>query len=122
MREDYIIFPLYLYYSICLICKGENMNKYKRKSDFKDKIIERKTYEIESLKELISNLQIACEEKDEIINAVDVFHKELKEIIDDLKESKKEYDALSKDLFEMRKVLNQTVFNNKWRIIKWLMK
>ena len=38
------------------------------------------------------------------------------------KESKKEYDALSKDLFEMRKVLNQTVFNNKWRIIKWLMK
>ena len=98
------------------------MNKYKRRSDFKDKIIERKTDEIESLKELTSNLQIACEEKDEIINAVDGFHKELNEIIEDLKKSKKEYDTLSKDLFEMRKVLNQTVFHGRWKLIKWLMK
>lgn len=98
------------------------MNKYKRRSDFKDKIIERKTDEIESLKKLVSNLQIACEEKDEIINAVEVFHKNLNEVIKDLRESKKEYDALSKELFEMRKVLNQTVFKGRWKLIKWLLK
>lgn len=97
-------------------------SKDKLKSEFKDKIIERKNNEIESLKELISNLQIACEEKDGIINAVDGFHKELNKIIDELKESKKEYDSISKELFEMRKVMNQTVFKGRWKIIKWLLK
>lgn len=96
--------------------------KDKLKSEFKDKIIERKNNEIESLKELISNLQITCEEKDGIINAVDGFHKELNKIIDELKESKKEYDSISKELFEMRKVMNQTVFKGRWKIIKWLLK
>lgn len=102
------------------------MNRYKslekRKSEFKDKIIERKNGEIEVLKELVNELQINCNDKDNIINAVDGFHKELNDIMKDLKEYREKYNALVKEVFEMRQVLNKTVFKGRWKIIKWLMK
>ena len=104
------------------------MKKYKRKEnkrlELKDKIIERKTNEIEHLKELVTNLKISCEEKDEIIYSIDSLRKEYLDIINDLKAQSKEYRELIDDVMEMRDVLNQNVFNGewKWKLIKQLMK
>lgn len=102
------------------------MNKYrnreKRRSEFKDKIIEKKNGEIEVLKKLIEELQIDCAEKDNVINSVDIFHNELNKIIDNLNDKSKEYDNLIREVREMKRVLNETVFKGKWKIIKWLLK
>lgn len=103
-----------------------SMNKYKnrenRRSEFKDKIIERKNGEIEVLKELIEELQIECSDKDDVISSVDEFRKELKEIIEDLRDKSKEYDKLIKEVREMKNSLNEIVFKKRWKIIKWLLK
>lgn len=102
--------------------KSKEKDRMKRRSEFKDTIIDRKNEEIEELKELILNLQITCEEKDEIIYAVEDFHKDMNDIIDELNELKKEYKSIQKEIFEMRNSLNEIVFNNKWKIIRRLLK
>ena len=93
-----------------------------KRDDFNKRIIQKKTSEIESLKEKISELQISCDEKDELINSIDSFRSELKTIIEDLKKKSEEYEELNSDLRQMRKVFNQEVFRGRWRIIKWLMR
>ena len=102
------------------------MNKYKskekRRSEFKDKIIEKKNGEIEVLKELIEELQLECAEKDELVNSVDKFHNELRQIIKELRAKSKEYDELIKEIREMKNGMNKIVYNGRWKIIKWLLK
>lgn len=97
------------------------MNKSKNK-DRKNRIIQRQVDEIECLKQRISQLEIDCKDKDELINSIDSFRTELTEIVDNLKKKGEEYDSLIAELMQMRKVMNEGVFNKKWRLIKWLVK
>ena len=101
---------------------GNYQNNNKRRSEFKDRIIERKNGEIEVLKELIEELKCDCAEKDAVINSVDEFRKELKTITKELHDKSKEYDKLIKEVKEMKNVINKTVFKKRWKIVKWLLK
>lgn len=93
-----------------------------KRDDFNKRIIQKKTSEIESLKEKISELEIICKEKDELINSVACFRDELKNVIEDLNAKKNEYDSLIKDLRQMKKVFNTEVFHGRWWLIRLLMK
>lgn len=99
---------------------AKNINA--KKNNRKDKIIKRQIDEIESLKNKVSNLEIDCKEKEEIIHSIESFRAELSETIEDLKEKGKQYDMLIDELVMMRKVMNEEVFNGKWKLIKMLMK
>ena len=90
--------------------------------DAKNKTIRRQVEEIEFLKKKVSNLEIDCEDKDEIIASIEKFRTEMDEIISDLRNKSDEYDMLMSDLRKMRKVMNQTVFKGRWRLVKWIMK
>jgi uncharacterized coiled-coil DUF342 family protein len=97
-------------------------NREKRRSEFKDRIIEKKNGEIEVLKELIEELQYDCSQKDEVIDSIKEFRLELKEIIKELRAKSKEYDELIKEVRRMKNSMNDIVFNKRWKIIKWLLK
>lgn len=100
-----------------------NMVKKKnKKSDIQSRIIRKKTEEIESLKEMISELEIDSAEKDNIINSIDSFRDELSEIADDLKNKREEYDKLIKELTDMKKIMNEEVFKNRWNLVRLLLK
>ena len=100
-----------------------NMVKKKnKKSDIQSRIIRKKTEEIESLKEMISELEIDSAEKDNIINSIDSFRDELSEIADDLKNKREEYDKLIKELIDMKKIMNEEVFKNRWNLVRLLLK
>lgn len=99
-----------------------NKERYKKRLDLKDKIIERKSDEIESLKNKISSLEIDNKEKDEIIGLIDSLRVEMNEVVNELRDKSKEYDKLLADLFQMRKVMNEELFNGRWSLIKLLMK
>lgn len=101
---------------------SKSKSKDKKRADYQNQVIQRKNDEIESLKIKISELQISCDEKDELVNSIDYLRKDFQSIIEDLKKKGEKYDELNADLMQMRKVLNQTVFKGRWRIIKWLMK
>ena len=99
-----------------------NKKKKINRRDMKSRIIDRQTAEIENLKDTISDLEIDCEQKDALIRSIDSLRNEMLEIIDELKSKSDEYDKLMDDLIQMRNVMNQDVFNGRWKIIKWLLK
>lgn len=99
-----------------------NKQRNKRRDDLNKQIIKRKEFEIESLKEKISKLELDNNAKDELINSIDCLRDELKAITENLKKKSEEYDKLNSDLRQMKKVFNQEVFKGKWRIIRWLMR
>lgn len=99
-----------------------NTGKRNRKSNIKSRIIERQTHEIESLKKKISELEIDCDDKDELINSVDSLRIEMEHIVEDLKSKGEVYDKLVEELTEMKKIMNEEVFKNKWWLIRFLLK
>ena len=99
-----------------------NTGKRNRKSNIKSRIIERQTREIESLKKIISELEIDCDEKDELINSVDSLRVEMEQCVEDLKSKGEVYDKLVGELTEMKKIMNEEVFKGRWNIIRFLLK
>ena len=99
------------------------MNKYSKnkKSDYKSQIINRQIDEIEHLKQEISKLEIDCEEKNKLINSIDSLRNDLVSVIDELKNKRQEYDKLITELYEMKSVMNQTVFKGRWKLIRLLL-
>lgn len=95
---------------------------YKRDYEFQKKLNTRQAEEIESLKIQIDALTSLCEEKDKIIYSVDSLRNELTDNVNDFKEKKKEYNELISELKEMKKIMNQTVFRGRWRLVKFLIK
>lgn len=95
---------------------------YEKKYEFQKKLTLKQSEEIEELKLRIEELENKCKEKDEIINSVESLRNELMENVNGAKKSKKEYEDLISELREMKKVMNQTVFKKKWRLIRFLMK
>ena len=96
--------------------------KKKQKNDLKYQIIKRQINEIDSFKRTIYELESGCREKDEIINSINVLRDDLLSTIDDLKAKGEKYDKLIAELKEMKKVMNQTVFKGRWKIIRLLLK
>lgn len=102
--------------------KGYKRSKNNKKFNFKNKIIKKQIDEIEFLKQTVSDLKIDCEEKDRLINSINKLRGDLLDIIDDLKEKGNKYDELIEELREMKKVMNQTVFKGRWKLIRFLLK
>ena len=99
------------------------MNKYSKnkKSDYKSQIINRQIDEIEHLKQEILKLEINCEEKNNLINSIDSLRNDLVSVIDELKNKRQEYNKLIAELYEMKSVMNQTVFKGRWKLIRLLL-
>ena len=96
--------------------------KNKKKSDLKSRIITRQVDEINSLQKKVSALEIDSVKKDEIIYSIDTIRDDLFEIVNELKGKSEKYDELVKELMQMRNVMNQTVFNGRWKLIRLLLK
>lgn len=96
--------------------------KRKNKSDIKNRVILNQIDKIDKLQKVISDLEISCAEKDKVIESINDIRDNFLGIINELKEKKEEYDTLISDLTEMRKVMNQTVFKGKWKLIRLLLK
>ena len=94
----------------------------KKKPDIKNRTILNQIDKIDKLEKTVSELKISCEEKDKIIASINVLRDDLFIVINQLKKKSDEYDVLIADLMEMRKVMNQTVFKGRWKLIRWLLK
>ena len=98
--------------------KSKNNKKY----DFKSKIIARQVDKINSLQKQISSLEIDNAKKDELIKSIDVLRNDLFNIINELKNKSEKCDELIAELIQMKKVINQTVFKGRWKLIRFLIK
>ena len=96
--------------------------KYEKRLDFQQKLIDRQSEQIEKLKLKIARLEEKCKEKDEIINSVQPMREELTQNIKKHKRLENEYESLIQELKQMRSIINETVYNGKWKWIKWLIK
>lgn len=96
--------------------------RYKKKLEIQSKLIARQSEQIEELKSQNKALKLKCDEKDEIINSVEPLRKELTESIKKHKELRNEYTNLVKELRMMKKVIDETVYKNRWNIVKFLIK
>lgn len=99
-----------------------NENTYKKRLDFQQKIISKKSEEIESLKLENEKLKQKLKEKDEIINSIEPMRKEMAENTKEHKRLKKEYQGLIQELRRMKKVMNKEVFKSRWWLIRLLIK
>ena len=108
------------------VCEDMNIAKdrYKKRIEYKDRVINKKDIEIESLKNRVSKLEIDNNEKDAIISSIDSLRVEMDEVVKELRNKSKEYDKLLADLFQMRKVMCRELFDGelRWKIIRLLMK
>lgn len=99
-----------------------NEKNYKKRLDFQQQVIAKKSEEIESLNAEIVKLRLQIEEKDNVINSVYSLREELKQNVDDAKKFKEEYKALIQELKDMKKILNQEVYKGRWWLVKLLIK
>jgi predicted RNase H-like nuclease (RuvC/YqgF family) len=106
-----------------------NEKNYKKRLDFQQKVISKKSEEIESLKLENERLKLELQERDEIISSIEPMRKEMTESVKEHKRLKSEYRELVQELRQMKDVMSQEVFNNRWwlisllwRLIKFLMK
>ena len=99
-----------------------NKKNYKKKYEFQKRMASRQASQIEELKIQIDELKKICKEKDEVIDSVGLLKNELTEDIADFKKQKDEYKKLVIELKKMKRVINETVFKGRWKIIKFLIK
>ena len=99
-----------------------NEKNYKKRLDFQQDIISKKSEEIESLKLKNKKLEQTIKEKDEIIASVEPMRKEMAENAKEHKRLKQEYQGLIQELRQMKKALNKEVFKNRWWLVKLLIK
>lgn len=99
-----------------------NEKKYEKKIEFQKKMIARQAEQIESLKSQIEELKKKCDEKDDIINSVSSLRNELISNVEAAKEYKEQYKSLVEEVKKMKDVMNQTVYKNKWKLVRFLIK
>lgn len=99
-----------------------NEKNYKKRFEFQERMISRQSEQINDLKSQIEKLKLECKAKDEIIESVDSLRKDFIGDIDDIKKYKKQYKKLIQELKDMKKILNQEVYKNKWWLIKFLIR
>lgn len=99
-----------------------NEKTYKKRFEFQQKIISRKSQEVEDLKSEIKELKQKIKEKDEIINSVEDIRKEMAENSNEYRKNKNKYEKLIQELKHMRKIMDKEVYKNRWWLIKLLIK
>lgn len=99
-----------------------NEKNYKKRLDFQQTVISKKSEEIESLKLENEKLKQKLKEKDEIIASVEPMRKEMTENVKEHKRLKNEYQSLIQELIQMKKTINKEVFKNRWWLVKLLIK
>lgn len=99
-----------------------NEKSYKKRLDFQQKVISKKSEEIESLKLENEKLKQKLKEKDEIITSVESMRKEVTESAKEHKRLKSEYRKLIQELRQMKMAMNKEVFKNRWWLVKFLIK
>lgn len=97
-------------------------NKSRKKYDFKSKIIARQVDKIDYLQKQISALEIDNSKKDELIKSIDILRNDLFDTIIELKDKSEKYNELISELIQMKNAINQTVFNGRWKLIRFLLK
>ena len=95
---------------------------YKRDYEFQKKLNIKHEKEIELLRLENEELKVQCDKKDEIINSVDSLRVEMTQYVNAIKDKRKEYDELIEELRNMKKIMNQTVYKGRWRLVKLLIK
>lgn len=99
-----------------------NEKNYKKRLEFQQNVISKKSEEIESLKLENEKLKQELKEKGEIIASIEPMRKEMTESVKEHKRLKNEYTKLIQELKQMKKIMNQEVYKNKWWLIKFLIK
>ena len=99
-----------------------NEKGYKKRLDFQQKVISKKSEEIESLKLENEKLKHKIKEKDELIASVDTMRIEMTENIKEHKKLNKKYKKLIQELRLMKKAMNKEFFKNRWWLVKFLIK
>ena len=99
-----------------------SVNTYKKKLEFKKKLISRQSEQIEKQKLEIEKLEQKNLELQEMLNSVSYLREELEKNVNDTKKYKKQYQALIKEIKNMKNIMNQEVFKNRWWLIKFLIK
>ena len=99
-----------------------NEKKYNKRLEFQQKMVSRQSEQIDNLKSEIETLKIKLIEKDEIINAIEPMRKEMAESIKEHRSLTEQYKKLVEELQQMKKIINQEVYKNKWWLIKFLIK
>ena len=96
--------------------------RLERENEKQKNTINRQREEIEALQEELMDLQLDNEKKDKIIELVEKYQKEMQECISEINNQKNEYQKLIDELKEMKRVANESAFNNRWWLIRLLMK
>ena len=94
----------------------------RRKIEVQKKLISRQAEQIELLKSENERLQSECLKKDEEIKCMSSLKEEMKKDVSDIKRYKNEYKKLIDELKKMKSVMNQTVYNGRWWLVKFLIK
>lgn len=92
-----------------------NEKSYKKRLDFQQKLISKQS-------QIIKDLESELEEKSKIIDSVSDLRDELKQNVVESKKYKDEYEKLVNDLKLQRDIFDKDVFNNRWWLIRLLVK
>lgn len=101
---------------------NEIKNKYEKRFQFQQKMINRQSEQIDDLKIKIEKLEHQLKEKDEIINSVAPLRNELIQSVNEAKKYKEEYNKLIQDLKKMKGIVNEEVYRKRWWLIKLLLR
>jgi predicted RNase H-like nuclease (RuvC/YqgF family) len=99
-----------------------NEKNYKKRLDFQQKMISRQSKQIDNLKSENEELKSKLIEKDKIINTIEPMRKEMAESIEEHHRLKDQYKNMIDELKQMKNIINQEVYKNRWWLIKWLIK
>ena len=92
-----------------------NEKSYKKRLDFQQKLISKQS-------QRIKDLESELEEKNKIIDSTSDLRNELKQNVAESKKYKDEYKKLVDEVKFMKDTFDKEVFNNRWRLIRLLVK
>lgn len=92
-----------------------NEKSYKKRLDFQQKLISKQS-------QRIKDLESELEEKNKIIDSISDLRNESKQNVAESKKYKDEYEKLVDDLKLQRDIFDKEVFNNRWWLIRLLVK
>lgn len=99
-----------------------NDKSYKKKYELQNKTVLKQFERIKLLESENEKLKLESKKKDELINSVSSLRDELFQGVNNIKNYEKEYKDLVEELRKMKKIINQTVYKGKWRLVKFLIK
>lgn len=99
-----------------------NEKKYEKRLEMQSKLISRQSEQIKDLEQQVRDLQLEIEEKNKVINSIEPMRKEMAEHIAEVKKRKVEFESLTNELRNMKDIMNQEVFKNRYWLVKLLLK